>query len=136
MSSGQQQVVGAGGLALLLTNFWARGGRATIVKGALTSNNPAGVNAAHTELKKLGGQLLFVGAAALIAGTNDNLGTAMVVVVVALWILWLMSAGKSKGNGYGGGDWGPGSPTTPPTGGGSWFTAPATSGVGSAAGRA
>lgn len=85
----RQSLVGAGGIALLVANFWTGEARATVSGGLFAKDgNPA---AAHRELKVIGGELLFVAVATLLAGISDAWGTAMVAVIVALFVLWAIN---------------------------------------------
>lgn len=87
--NGKQSVVAAGGVGLIVANFWTGPGRPAIVGGLFDKNgDPA---AAHAQIKMLGGELLFVAVAALLAGISDGWGSAMAVLVVALFVLWAIN---------------------------------------------
>ena len=87
----QQSVVAAGGLALVAANWWT-GSRKTIFAGAFNSSaSTAQEAAAHKALYALGLQLLFVAVAAFLAGINTSLGNAMLAMIAALAILWLIT---------------------------------------------
>jgi hypothetical protein len=89
--SGTQQVVAAGGIGLLLVNFWTGPDRATISGGLFNSGATAAqTTAAHKELVKFGGALIFVGVASLLAGVSRSWGASLVAVMLGLWILWAM----------------------------------------------
>jgi hypothetical protein len=96
--NGKQQVVAVGGAGLILVNFWLTGSRQTVSAGIFNNNaTDAQTSAAHTELKKFGAELLFVGVATLLAGLSNNAGTAMVAIIAALFIVWAMNRYATKG---------------------------------------
>jgi hypothetical protein len=87
--TGAQTFVGAGGAALVLVNFWTGEAR-SVVSGSLFSSG-GNSQQAHSTLVVLGGELLFVAVAALLAGLSDGAGTAMSALVVALFVLWAVN---------------------------------------------
>lgn len=90
--SGQQQVVAAGGAGLVAIAFWTGDGRKKIKAGLFSSGaDAAAQQAAHVELTKLGGAVLFVGVATLLSGLSASWGAAMTAVVVGLFILWAIN---------------------------------------------
>lgn len=88
---GKQQFAGLAGITLLAANFWTSDAHKAFAGGAL-SHNASGAQqaAAHAALKKYGGALLGVAAGVLLAGASDQAGTAVIAVIVALFILWAM----------------------------------------------
>lgn len=89
MSSGKQTLVAAGGLGLIAANFWLGGARQTVNAGLFTPGAAPGMATnAHTEIKRIALELLFVGVAVLIAGVSDGASSAMLAVIVGLFILW------------------------------------------------
>lgn len=90
--SGKQQLVAAGGIGLIAANFWLGGARQTVTTGALTKGaSPAATSDAHTEVKRIAAELLFVGLAVLISGVSDAAGSAMLAVIAALAVLWAIN---------------------------------------------
>lgn len=93
----QQSVVAAGGLGLVAANWWTKQ-RHVIFAGAFNSSaSTAQQAAAHKALLTVGAQLLFVAVASFLAGTSSGLGNAMVAMIVALAILWLITYNSRKG---------------------------------------
>jgi hypothetical protein len=92
--TGKQTFVGAGGAGLVLLNFWTSPARQTVSSGVFT--NSGDTAATHKSLAVLGGELLFVIVATLLAGMGDSFGSLMVAVIVALFVLFAI-------NHYGGG---------------------------------
>lgn len=87
--SAQSQTVGAAGMGLVIANFWFGGAKGSTSAGLFQKNS--GKSAlAHDNLKIVGLELLFVAVATFLASVNSNLGTAMVVMILALWVLWAM----------------------------------------------
>ena len=86
--SGKSNLVGAGGIGLIAANFWLGGARKTVGAGLVKGAQPGTATNAHTEIKKVAAELLFVGVAVLIASVNDTAATAMLAVIVALFVLW------------------------------------------------
>lgn len=83
---GKQSVVAVGGVGLVLANYWIGGARGKVSAGLF---NPGGdVAGAHRQLVTFAGELLFVGVATVLAGVSDSWASAMVAVIVGLWILW------------------------------------------------
>ena len=99
--NGKQQAVAVTGLALVVANFWTTDARPLVTAGL--SGDPAAQARAHSELKTLGLELLFVAGAAMLAGFSDGLGTAMVAIIAALAILWAVNhyAGGTRRNANG-----------------------------------
>lgn len=90
--NGKQNVVAAGGLGLILANFWLGGARKTVTAGTINKGATTDQTAAaHLEIKKFAGELLFVGVAVLLSGWSDTAGSAMIAVIVALFILWAIN---------------------------------------------
>lgn len=90
--SGSQQLVGGGGVALLLLNTVTGPTRKTITDGMFNSSaSPKQTAAAHTALVRLGVGALFVAGAALLAGVSSQWGAAMSVMILGLFLLWAMN---------------------------------------------
>lgn len=95
--NGQQQLAAALGGGLVAANFWTTQ-RHTFTSGALNSGaTDAQVSAAHTTVRNVALEVLFVAAAVLIAGVNTQAAGAVLTVMVALWILWLINRNGNKG---------------------------------------
>lgn len=86
--NGQQNIVAAGGMGLIAANFWFGGARGTVAQGLFKSGGST--YAYHTELKKIGIEMVTVAAMTLLAGISSSWGTAMVAVIVGLFILWAL----------------------------------------------
>lgn len=87
--SAQQQLVGAAGIGLVVANVWTGPQRKSLA-GVLGSSTAAvDTAAAHKTAKAIGGELLGVGALVLLAGASSSAGNAALIVLVALWVLWL-----------------------------------------------
>lgn len=91
--TGKQTLVGAGGAALVLVNYWVSPSRQTVSAGLFGTGSTSD---AHRSLATLGGELLFVVVATMLAGLSDGFGSVMVAVIVALFVLFAI-------NYYGGG---------------------------------
>lgn len=104
--SGQQQIVAAGGAGLLLLNFWTGPDRATINAGLFDSHaTPDAQNAAHKTLVRFAATAVALAAGVLLSGASSQWGSAMVAILVALFILWTMNhygAGAPAAAGGGG----------------------------------
>lgn len=92
--TGKQTLVGAGGVGLVLVNYWTSETRSVVSGGLFTPGGDTG--AAHRSLAVLGGELLFVMVATVLAGMSDSFGSVMVAVIAALFVLFAI-------NHYGGG---------------------------------
>jgi len=92
---GKTAVVGIGGLGLIAANFWNGNQRQAIGGTVWKGNNP---QVAHKALLGLSGELLLVFLMYLGAGASDGLATAMVVVVITLWVLWAIAHYTGAGN--------------------------------------
>lgn len=78
------------GVGLIGGNFWVQQHK-TFAAGALNNNaTQAQSAAAHTIVKTVALELLFVGVATLIAGGSSQAGSAMIAVMVALAIVWII----------------------------------------------
>lgn len=86
--NGAQTLVGAGGVALVATNFWTGGQRGSVSAGLFGSGDPG---VAHKALLTLGGEMIFVVVLTILAGLGDTWGAAMAVAIVGLWILWAIN---------------------------------------------
>lgn len=87
--SDKQNLVAAAGIGLIAANFWLGGARQTVTAGSLKPGaSGAATTASHTEVKKIAGELLFVGVAVLLSGISDAAGSAMLAVIVGLAVLW------------------------------------------------
>lgn len=96
--NGQQELVGAGGIGLVAANVWTT--QRSALAGMFASGAaPEDVARAHTALRDVGIELLFVGGATLLAGLNSPTGNAMVAMVVVLWVLFLMRDVPNGGGG-------------------------------------
>lgn len=104
--NGQQQIVGLGGLALIGANFWLTDQKQTFAAGALSNSGQSGLTpkstaqteAAHSLVKQIAAELLFVGVATLLAGMSSQAGNAMIAVVAALAILWAIKHYSKQGS--------------------------------------
>lgn len=86
--TGQQSLVAAGGVGLILANMWTGPQRAelgAIFGGAGTNVDP------HKALVQVAGEVLFVLVAVILAGLGDGWGTAMSVAIVGLFVLWAIN---------------------------------------------
>lgn len=86
--TGSQTLVGAGGVGLVVANFWFGSDRQGVSAGLFGSGDPG---TAHTALVKLGGEMLLVVILTVLAGLSDQWGAAMAVVIVGLAILWAIN---------------------------------------------
>lgn len=84
--SGSQQLAGAMGVGLIAANLWTGPQHTQLADLFTTQGDPA---AAHPALKTLGLEILGVGALVLVAGSSEGAGHIAVIVLVALWVLWL-----------------------------------------------
>lgn len=84
--TGKQTLVGVGGMGLILVNFWSSEARSVVSGGLFSPGGDTG--AAHRTLAVMGGELLFVIVATVLAGISDGWGALMVATVVALFVLW------------------------------------------------
>lgn len=91
---GGQAFVGAAGVGLVLTDYWLGSARSAISGSIFGSGNTV---QAHGDLKVLGGELLFVVIATVLAGISTSWASVMAVVIVALWILWTIHWSTTKG---------------------------------------
>lgn len=82
---GKQSVVALGGLALVGVNWWNSDQRGAISDAFAGHSHPA---KAHSALLQMGGELLLVLVVTIVAGMSDSLGTGMLALIAALWILW------------------------------------------------
>lgn len=88
---GTQQLAGAAGVALLLTNLWTSPDRHTLTAGAFNSSaTTASTAAAHAVIKRYAGAALAIAAAVILAGTSDTAGKTVVAIFAGLWLLWLI----------------------------------------------
>jgi hypothetical protein len=86
----QQNLTALGGGALIAANFWTDQ-RHAFAGGAL--NNDASGKAqqsAHDVVKTIAIELAFVGVLVLLAGASSAAGNAIVAVIAALALVWLM----------------------------------------------
>lgn len=90
--SSKSQLVGAAGVGLIAANFWTGPNRAALGAG-LFSKNPTSdaQDAAHEAFKQVGIELLAVAVLTIVASTSDNLASACLAIIVALFILWAMT---------------------------------------------
>lgn len=86
--NGTQSVVGFGGAGLVFANFWFGNDKGTVAAGLFSKGGDAA--SAHKALLTVGGEMLFVIVATVLAGASDSIGTVMAVLIVGLWILWAM----------------------------------------------
>lgn len=86
--TGTQTIAGLAGAGLIVTNWWTGNQHAPIVGVLSKSANGKQLAAAHTSLVEIGGELVFVLVAVVIAGTGPGAGKAVVAAIAALWILW------------------------------------------------
>lgn len=91
MATTKQQLIGAAGVGLIAANFWTGSNKAAIgvlTKGDATSDQ---ITASHAALKAIGLEVLFVAVAVLIGGASNQLGTAMLTMIVALFVVWAIT---------------------------------------------
>lgn len=92
--AGAQTAVGLGGAALIAVNFWTGALHKPVTQtlnaapGGLASS---ATYTAHQSLIEIGGEIVFVLVATVIAGSGPSAGRAMVFAIAGLWILWLIS---------------------------------------------
>lgn len=97
---GTQALVGLAGVGLIAANEWTNktdrvylsslffGGNAT---GGPEQSDPNLLAKNHAVLIKIGGELLFVVVATVVAGVSATWSTTVLVALVALWVLWLIN---------------------------------------------
>lgn len=83
--NGSQTLVGAGGVGLVIANFWFSPAKSQTSAGLFGSGDPA---VAHKAILGLGGEILFVIVATMLAGISQTWATVMTLVIVGLGILW------------------------------------------------
>jgi hypothetical protein len=87
-----QQAIAAGGTALVALTFATGPRRAVLSRGLLESSpSPAQTAAAKRELLNLGGALVFVAGATLLAGQSAAWSSAMLAVIAGLMILFAIN---------------------------------------------
>lgn len=92
----QQQLAGAAGVGLIVANAWTGTQRQQLA--GLLAGSAGAQQGAHTALRNIGVESLFVFVLVLLAGTADSAGNAACVVLLVLWLLWAFRtfSGKSK----------------------------------------
>lgn len=88
--SATQTLVGLGGTALVAANFWHSPDRASVSSAIFSGSD---LSSAHQAILDVAFEGIFVVVATVLAGVSDSWGSTMVVLIVALWILWLMNTG-------------------------------------------
>lgn len=89
--NGSQQIAAALGGGLIAANFWTSQ-RHIFTTGALNSSaSSSDTAAAHTVIRNVAVEILFVGLGVLVAGVNGKAGGAVVAALLALWIVWLIT---------------------------------------------
>lgn len=81
--------VWVGGLGLVAVNFWTSSQRDAIAN--LVFGDKQGAAAAqpgHAALVGIGGELVLLLVLFVVAGMSDQLASAMLAIVAALWVLW------------------------------------------------
>lgn len=86
--NGKQELVAAGGLALVGVNFWTSSQRSAVAGTVWSKKDPA---ASHKVLLAVGGELVLVAVLTATAG-SPVAANAAIAIIVALWILWAMKA--------------------------------------------
>jgi hypothetical protein len=105
--TGQQTVVAAGGVGLILANMWVgNNSQRAEISGIFSGNGPS----AHSTLVTLAGEMLFVLIATILAGLSSSWGNAIAVAIVALFVIWSInhfgSSSTAKTTGTAGGSTG------------------------------
>jgi hypothetical protein len=75
-------------VGLVVANFWFGGSRSAVSAGLFGSGDPG---VAHKALIALGGEMLFVIVATVLAGISSTWAATMTFVIVALAILWAIN---------------------------------------------
>jgi hypothetical protein len=81
-------MVAVGGLGLVGANFWF-GPQRQSLDSLIWDGQPSAT--AKTSLLQIGGEMVLLLILYLLAGESDQLGLAMVTIVITLWILFYMS---------------------------------------------
>lgn len=58
----------------------------------IVSVNNQATSADHSHLIAFGGEFLFIGLLALLAGVSDDAGKVIIALLVALWLVYLMTS--------------------------------------------
>jgi hypothetical protein len=88
--NGAQTLVGLGGTGLVAANFLHSSDRTALSSAIFSGSN---LSAGHQAFLDLAFEGAFVVVATVLAGLNDSLGVAMVVAIIALWVLWFINTG-------------------------------------------
>lgn len=86
---GLQALVGLGGAGLLLANEWRSPDRGLL--GGVLWSKGTDPSEAHGALLRLGGEVVFLIVAVVLAGVSSTWATLVVVMLIALWVLWLIN---------------------------------------------
>lgn len=86
---GTQGLVGLAGVGLIVANEWSSADRGVLGGVLWTKGTDPAV--AHKALVRLGGELLFVTVAVVLAGVSGTWSAVVLVALVALWVLWLIN---------------------------------------------
>jgi hypothetical protein len=98
VSSGQQQIVALGGAGLIVGNFWLGPERRVLADGLFHSSaTDAEQAAAHAALKKIGGSVVFLLVATIMAGISNTWGRVMAATVLGLLLVWAVNATRPGG---------------------------------------
>jgi hypothetical protein len=91
---GTQALVGLAGIGLVAVNAWTGPDKAYLSSMLFTNTettDPTLEAKNHAALVKIGGELLFVVVATVVAGVSGTWSTTVLVALVALWALWLIN---------------------------------------------
>lgn len=91
--SATQSMVAVGGVGLIGVNFWV-GPQRQALDGLVWNGQPS--TGAKTALFQLGGEAVLLLIMYLVAGQSDDIGLAMLTVLITLWILFYMSRETSS----------------------------------------
>lgn len=90
--NGTQQLTAAAGAGLLVLNFWTGPEHDAIAKGLFDKDASADATQnAHKSLVRMAAALLFVAVATLLSGVNGQLGSAMLAIIAALFVIWAIN---------------------------------------------
>lgn len=86
---GAQSLVGVGAAGLLLANEWHSADRGLF--GGVLWSKGTDPTEAHKALVRVGGELVFILVAIMLAGVSSTWAAVVGVMVAALWVLWLIN---------------------------------------------
>ena len=87
--TGAQTLAGAAGAGLVLVNEWQGDGRRALA--GVVWDRDADPAAARAALVRIGGELLFVVVAVVLAGLGGHWPAFITAMLVALWVLWAVN---------------------------------------------